>query len=172
MNAGRIVLVLGGARSGKSVFAERLVAQSGLQKVYLATSQIFDGEMEKRVDIHRSRRGADWQLIEEPVELATVLTVSADLACAVLVDCLTLWATNLMMADLDIAVLGDELAVKLRTFKGTIVLVSNEVGQGIVPDNKMAREFRDYAGLLHQKIAAIADEVYFVTAGLPQKLKG
>lgn len=172
MNAGRIVLVLGGARSGKSVFAERLVAQSGLQKVYLATSQIFDGEMEKRVGIHRSRRGADWQLIEEPVELATVLTVSADPACAVLVDCLTLWVTNLMMTDLDIAVLGDELAVKLRTFKGTIVLVSNEVGQGIVPDNKMAREFRDYAGLLHQKIAAIADEVYFVTAGLPQKIKG
>jgi adenosylcobinamide kinase / adenosylcobinamide-phosphate guanylyltransferase len=172
VNRGRVVLVLGGARSGKSVFAETLVAQSGLQKIYLATSQIFDGEMEKRIDVHRSRRGEDWKLVEEPVELSLVLNENAAADRAVLVDCLTLWVTNLMMADMNIATMSDELALALHGVDGTIVLVSNEVGQGIVPDNKMAREFRDHAGMLHQKIAGIASEVYFVTAGLPQKLKG
>jgi adenosylcobinamide kinase / adenosylcobinamide-phosphate guanylyltransferase len=172
MNKGRIILVLGGARSGKSAFAEQLIHESGLQKIYLATSQIFDGEMEQRIALHRARRGADWTLVEEPVELAATLMKNAGKDYAILVDCLTLWVTNLMMADADIAKLGDALAAKLQTIEGTTVLVSNEVGQGIVPDNKMAREFRDYTGLLHQKIASIADEVYFVTAGLPQKLKG
>ncbi|MGL4488770.1 MAG: bifunctional adenosylcobinamide kinase/adenosylcobinamide-phosphate guanylyltransferase [Rhizobiaceae bacterium] len=172
MNAGRIILVLGGARSGKSAFAEDLVDGSGLKKVYLASAQVFDGEMEKRVDLHRSRRGEDWQLVEEPVALSAALERTASNEHAILVDCLTLWVTNLMMAEMDIASLGDALAEQLAHLKGTVVLVSNEVGQGIVPDNKMAREFRDHAGLLHQKIAAIADEVYFVTAGLPQKLKG
>ncbi len=172
MSRGRVILVLGGARSGKSVFAERLVAQSGLKKIYLASAQIFDGEMEKRVDLHRSRRGEDWQLVEEPVALGAALEKAASKDCAILVDCLTLWVTNLMMAEMDVAKLGDALAEQLSKLEGTIVFVSNEVGQGIVPDNKMAREFRDYAGLLHQKIAAVADEVYFVTAGLPQTLKG
>jgi adenosylcobinamide kinase / adenosylcobinamide-phosphate guanylyltransferase len=172
MSKGRVILVLGGARSGKSAFAEKVIAEASLAKVYLATSQIFDSEMETRVDLHRARRGADWQLVEEPVELGGALAQHANEDRAILVDCLTLWVTNLMMADADIAKLGDDLAEQLQTLSGTIVFVSNEVGQGIVPDNKMAREFRDYAGLLHQKIAAIADEVYFVTAGLPQKLKG
>ncbi len=172
MSKGRVILVLGGARSGKSAFAERLMAQSGLAKIYLATSQIFDGEMEERVDLHRARRGEDWHLVEEPVDLGGALAQHACEDGAILVDCLTLWVTNLMMAEANIATLGDDLAARLQALPGTVVLVSNEVGQGIVPDNKMAREFRDYAGLLHQKIAAIADEVYFVTAGLPQKLKG
>jgi adenosylcobinamide kinase / adenosylcobinamide-phosphate guanylyltransferase len=172
MSKGRVILVLGGARSGKSAFAEKLIAEAGLAKIYLATSQVFDGEMEKRVDLHRARRGADWHLVEEPVDLGGALKANTSAERAILVDCLTLWVTNLMMAEADIAKLGDDLAAQLAMLSGTIVLVSNEVGQGIVPDNKMAREFRDHAGLLHQKIAAIADEVYFVTAGLPQKLKG
>jgi adenosylcobinamide kinase / adenosylcobinamide-phosphate guanylyltransferase len=172
MNTGRIILVLGGARSGKSAFAESLVAQTGLQKVYLATSQIFDGEMEQRVDLHRARRGPEWQLFEEPVALIQTLQAVSAQSHGILVDCLTLWVTNLMMSGLDVAASGGELAAVLQGIEGTVVLVSNEVGQGIVPDNKMAREFRDHAGLLHQNIASIADDVYFVTAGLPQKLKG
>ncbi|MGL4488731.1 MAG: bifunctional adenosylcobinamide kinase/adenosylcobinamide-phosphate guanylyltransferase, partial [Rhizobiaceae bacterium] len=132
MNKGRIILVLGGARSGKSVFAEQLVMQSGLKKIYLASAQVFDGEMERRVDLHRSRRGEDWQLVEEPVELSASLERVASRDHAILVDCLTLWVTNLMMAEMDIATLGDALAKQLTTADGTIVLVSNEVGQGIV----------------------------------------
>ena len=172
MNKGRIILVLGGARSGKSVFAETLVDQSGLLKCYLATAQVYDDEMRSRVDEHKLRRGPEWELAEEPLELCGALAQVASKDMAVLVDCLTLWVTNLMMAGRDQALEADALASSLRTLPGTIVLVSNEVGQGIVPENAMARAFRDHAGLLHQKVAAVADEVYFVTAGLPQKLKG
>ncbi len=172
MNKGRIILVLGGARSGKSAFAEQLVNDSGLDKIYLASGQVFDGEMEQRVAQHKARRGADWHLLEEPIQIAEAIADNATAQRAVLVDCLTLWLTNLMMADKDNGAHSEHLAQTLKTVSGTVVLVSNEVGQGIVPDNKMARDFRDYAGLLHQKIAALADEVYFVTAGLPLKLKG
>ena len=172
MNAGRIVLVLGGARSGKSAFAERLVDQSGLAKAYVATGQVFDEEMKRRVVTHIDRRGPEWTLAEEPLDLCGALVRVASANTAVLVDCLTLWVTNLMMADRDQAIEADTLLSSLATLHGIIVLVSNEVGQGIVPDNAMARAFRDHAGLLHQKVAAMADEVYFVTAGMPQKLKG
>lgn len=172
MNKGRIVLVLGGARSGKSAFAEGLVEQSGLAKAYVATGQAFDEEMHRRVGAHRARRGSEWELAEEPLDLCGVLGQTCATDKAVLVDCLTLWVTNLMMAERDQADEADGLILALETLSGTIVLVSNEVGQGIVPDNAMARAFRDHAGLLHQKVAAMADEVYFVTAGLPQRLKG
>ncbi len=172
MSKGRIVLVLGGARSGKSAFAERLIDQSGLTKCYLATGQVFDDEMARRVGDHKARRGPEWELAEEPLELCGALSVIASKDKAVLVDCLTLWVTNLMMAERHQAEEADALAASLKILPGTIVLVSNEVGQGIVPDNAMARAFRDHAGLLHQKVAAMADEVYFVTAGLPQTLKG
>ncbi len=168
----KIILILGGARSGKSAFAERLIDESGLAKAYLATGQIFDDEMKRRVGTHQSRRGPEWKLIEEPVEIAAALRTICDNKTMILLDCLTLWLTNLMMAERDVLSECDKLIEAMPTLSGTIVLVSNEVGQGIVPDNAMARAFRDYAGLLHQKIAGIADEVYFVTAGLPQKLKG
>ena len=168
----KIILILGGARSGKSAFAERLIDETGLTKAYLATGQIFDDEMKRRVGTHQSRRGPEWKLIEEPIDIAAVLAKICDSKTAVLLDCLTLWVTNLMMAEKNVLSECDMLTKALRSLAGTIVLVSNEVGQGIVPDNAMARAFRDYAGLLHQKIAGIADEVYFVTAGLPQKLKG
>lgn len=172
MNAGRIILVLGGARSGKSAFAEELIDRTGLAKAYVATGQVFDEEMRRRVGLHKERRGPEWDVAEEALDLCGALARTALPGKAVLVDCLTLWVTNLMMAERNQAQEADALVRTLRTLPGTVVLVSNEVGQGIVPDNAMARAFRDHAGLLHQKVAAMADEIYFVTAGLPQKLKG
>ena len=168
-----VSLILGGARSGKSSFAEKLAAESGRAKVYLATSQIWDGEMEERVSIHKSRRGPEWQLVEEPIELLPQLGKLASKEKVILVDCLTLWLTNLMMAEADVAKASTELVQGLAKLPSgcSVLLVSNEVGQGIVPVEKMARDFRDHAGRLHQDIAAIADNVWFVTAGLPQKLK-
>lgn len=166
-------LILGGARSGKSVFAERLADESALQKIYLATSQAFDGEMEDRIAHHQSRRGAEWQLVEEPVDLVSALQNHASPDNCILVDCLTLWLTNLMMAEADIPAHCNELVSCVSDLpKNVCVLfVSNEVGQGIVPMEKMARDFRDHAGRLHQDLAAVVQNVWFVTAGLPQKLK-
>ena len=172
MNRGRIILVLGGARSGKSAFSEGLADTSGLKKAYLATAQVFDSEMESRIERHKERRGAGWALHEEPLDLPGALERVAATDTVVLVDCLTLWVTNLMMAERDIDSDFNRLAKLISSLPGAVVFVSNEVGLGIVPDNAMARAFRDHAGLLHQKIAAIADEVYFVAAGLPLKLKG
>lgn len=172
MNAGRIILVLGGARSGKSAFAEGLIDRTCLAKAYVATGQVFDEEMRRRVGLHKERRGPEWDVAEEPLDLCGALARTALPDRAVLVDCLTLWVTNLMMAERNQAQEADSLVRTLKTLPGMVVLVSNEVGQGIVPDNAMARAFRDYAGLLHQKVASMADDVYFVTAGLPQKLKG
>ncbi len=171
-NHGKIILVLGGARSGKSAFAEGLIDASRLAKVYIATGQAFDREMSDRIETHQVRRGPEWESVEEPLDLTGVLRNSTAAGSAVLVDCLTLWLTNLMLENKDSATLGDELAQALPDLPGLIVFVSSEVGQGIVPDNYLARSFRDQAGLLHQKVAAIADEVYIVAAGLPLKLKG
>ena len=166
-------LILGGARSGKSAFAEDLVLQSGLTPAYLATSQVFDGEMEERVALHKQRRGEEWALIEEPLQLVDALQNQAASQTCILVDCLTLWITNLMMAELAVDEEADRLVASLADLPedASIAFVSNEVGQGIVPMNKMAREFRDHAGRLPQKLAAAVPNVWFVTAGLPQKLK-
>ncbi|MEP0944137.1 MAG: bifunctional adenosylcobinamide kinase/adenosylcobinamide-phosphate guanylyltransferase [Rhizobiaceae bacterium] len=171
-----VTLILGGARSGKSSFAEALAAQSGRQKVYLATSQVWQGddEMEERIAHHKARRGAEWQLVEESVDLVTSLSDLANTQTCILVDCLTLWLTNLMMAERDIEQEIHKLVDGLAALPEdcAVLLVSNEVGQGIVPIEKMAREFRDHAGRLHQDIATgVASNVWFVTAGLPQKLK-
>jgi len=169
---GKITFVLGGARSGKSSYAEKLVEASGLQPVYLATGRAFDGEMESRIAVHRDRRGTQWQTVEEPLDLKSALLQHAQSTRFVLVDCLTLWVTNLMMAERDIAAESHDLVAVLSALGGPVVFVSNEVGLGIVPENRMAREFRDHAGFLHQAIAAAADEVYFMAAGLPLKMKG
>ncbi|MBO6637251.1 MAG: bifunctional adenosylcobinamide kinase/adenosylcobinamide-phosphate guanylyltransferase [Roseitalea sp.] len=167
-----VTLVLGGARSGKSMFAERLVAGTDLEPVYVATAQIFDEEMRERIAHHRARRGAEWRLVEEHDALEGVLAREAMAGRAVLVDCLTLWVSNLMLAEADIRVRSFALLDALGACKAPVVLVSNEVGLGIVPDNQMARDFRDYAGRLNQEIAAHADTVYFLAAGLPLTLKG
>lgn len=168
------VLVLGGARSGKSVFAEKLALSHAKASkcIYLATAQIWDDEMRARVDLHKERRSAQWDTIEVPLELAKALLTHSHKGCPILVDCMTLWLTNLMMDEQDVNVASDELVNAISSITTPIIFVSNEVGQGIVPDNKMAREFRDYAGILHQKLAAKVGEVYFVTAGLPSKIKG
>ncbi|WP_419911262.1 bifunctional adenosylcobinamide kinase/adenosylcobinamide-phosphate guanylyltransferase [Hoeflea sp.] len=168
----RCVLVLGGARSGKSAFAEAQVEKSGLEAVYLATGRSFDAEMDARIRQHQARRGSQWRTIEEPLSLAETLAEHSGDDKAVLVDCLTLWVTNLMMAERDVAQESSSLAACLGDCRGLVVLVSNEVGLGIVPDNAMARAFRDHAGRLHQMIAAHCDEVYLLAAGLPLKMKG
>jgi adenosylcobinamide kinase/adenosylcobinamide-phosphate guanylyltransferase len=168
----KITFVLGGARSGKSSFAEKLVENSGLQPVYLATGRAFDKEMESRISIHRDRRGNEWQTVEEPLDLVGALEKHAGHDRFVLVDCLTLWITNLMMAEQNVAAETKTLIAALRQLSGPVVFVSNEVGLGIVPENRMAREFRDHAGFLHQAVASVADEVYFMAAGLPLKMKG
>lgn len=166
------VLVLGGARSGKSSFAERLVNETGLSRHYIATGRAWDEEMRARIALHREARGAGWVTHEEPLDLAGRLKALDSAENVILVDCLTLWVTNLMMDDRDMAVEFSGLAEVIGSSHARIVLVSNEVGLGIVPDNAMARAFRDHAGRLHQLIASRVDQVYFVAAGLPLKMKG
>lgn len=164
--------ILGGARSGKSSYAEKLVEASTLHPVYLATGRAFDKEMENRIFIHRDRRGPEWTTVEEPLELLAALEKHTSADRYVLVDCLTLWVTNLMMDDRDVTAEGKKLVAGLSQLNGPVVFVSNEVGLGIVPENRMAREFRDHAGFLHQAVASVADEVYFMAAGLSLKMKG
>ncbi len=166
------VLVLGGARSGKSSFSERLVEASGLSMHYVATGRAWDDEMRERIDHHRARRGEGWTTHEEPLDLVSLLTRIDDENRVVLVDCLTLWVTNLMMEGRDMAAEFAALAAFLPEARARLILVSNEVGLGIVPENRMARDFRDHAGRLHQIVAEKSAEVYFVAAGLPLKMKG
>lgn len=166
------VLVLGGARSGKSGFSERLVEASGLSMHYVATGRAWDDEMRERIDHHRARRGEGWTTHEEPLDLVSLLTRIDDENRVVLVDCLTLWVTNLMMEGRDMAAEFAALAAFLPEARARLILVSNEVGLGIVPENRMARDFRDHAGRLHQIVAEKSAEVYFVAAGLPLKMKG
>ena len=164
--------MLGGARSGKSSFAEQLVRAAPGDWVYIATGEAWDDEMRDRIARHREERGERWRTVEEPRELTNALIANARPNAAILVDCLTLWLTNLMMAERNIDKEGQQLTDYLPNLPGSIVLVSNEVGMSIVPENAMARAFRDHAGRLHQSIAAVADEVHLVAAGLPLKLKG
>ncbi|MDO9418696.1 bifunctional adenosylcobinamide kinase/adenosylcobinamide-phosphate guanylyltransferase [Pararhizobium sp.] len=166
------ILVLGGARSGKSAFAERLAGDAGLNKHYIATGRAWDDEMQARIDHHRVQRGDGWTTHEEPLDLAGCLHRIDRPDRAVLVDCLTLWVTNLMMDERDMAAEFARLADVIGRVQGCIIFVSNEVGLGIVPENKMARDFRDHAGRLHQRVAALATDVYFIAAGLPLKMKG
>ena len=167
-----VTLVLGGARSGKSRHAERLVRESGRARLYIATGRAWDDEMRQRIKQHQRDRGPEWRTIEAPEALEDAIGENGDPNIAVLVDCLTLWVTNLMMADEDVAERSKRLVSAVRASSATIVLVSNEVGLGIVPENAMARAFRDHAGRLHQLIAEAADNVHFVAAGLALTLKG
>ncbi|GLK44485.1 adenosylcobinamide kinase/adenosylcobinamide phosphate guanyltransferase [Novosphingobium resinovorum] len=167
----RSLLVLGGARSGKSRHAQaRIEAQPG-RLSYIATGQAFDGEMTERIARHREDRGPRWTTLEEPLDLAGAIDRAAREADAVLVDCLTLWLSNLMLADLPLDGPVAALQEAIRRCPVPLALVSNEVGLSIVPENALARRFRDEAGRLNQTIAATVDEVEFVAAGLPLKLK-
>lgn len=164
-------LLLGGARSGKSRVGEALVTGARGQFLYIATAEPRDNEMSERIAHHQARRGSDWATIEEPIALADVLRKNVTPEHIVLVDCLTLWLSNLMEWDKPVAPAIDDLIDALRSTQGRIVMISNEVGQGIVPDNALARRFRDEAGFMHQRIAATVDQVAFIVAGLPLMLK-
>lgn len=163
--------VLGGAASGKSLWAEALVESYGLPMVYIATGQIFDAEVAARVKVHKDRRDSRWKTIEAPLDLTDALT-SARQDSVVLIDCATMWLTNHLMADNDLAQAQTTLVDALRTCPAPWVMVSNEVGQGIVPDNALARQFREAQGRLNIALAAEAELVVQVIAGLPQVLKG
>lgn len=162
-------LVIGGARSGKSRHAEQLAGSSGLAVTYIATGEARDDEMAARIAHHRACRPAGWRTVEEPLRLADALVCEAAADVCLLVDCLTLWLTNVMLAECETEI--DPLLETLATLPGRLILVSNEVGWGIVPENELARRFRDAQGRLNQRIAALADRVTLVAAGLPLTLK-
>lgn len=163
-------LVLGGARSGKSLYAEGLVEAEG-GGIYIATAQAWDSEMTDRIQAHRTRRGDIWETLEAPKDLVGALSSQTCKGQCVLVDCLTLWITNLMMADHDVEREIAMLKAAIPTLDARVVFVSNEVGLGIVPENAMARQFRDFAGTVHQQIASVSNRVVFVAAGLPMIMK-
>lgn len=170
----QFTLVLGGARSGKSALSERLVLQhsAGRVPVYIATAEAWDDEMRARIATHRAARdGQGWHTLEAPLDLAATLS-DLPAQSPVLIDCLTLWLTNHLLADHDLTAQSRALAAAIRAHDGPVVAVANEVGLGIVPDNPLARRFRDAAGRLNQDLAALADRVVFVAAGLPMVLKG
>lgn len=168
--AGALTLVIGGARSGKSAHAESLVTVGSPPWSYIATAQAYDDEMRQRIALHRSRRGAGWTTIDAPLDLAGAIGALPD-GQPVLIDCLTLWLTNHMLADHDVEAECRRLADVLSRPRGPWFVVSNEVGQGIVPDNALARRFRDAAGRLNQDVAAVAGTVLLMVAGLPLKVK-
>jgi len=166
-------LVLGGVRSGKSAFVQEQVALSGKPVCYVATSQVWDDEMAERIRLHKVNRPSEWQVIEEPLALASVLESLNDPEQAVIVECFTLWLTNLLCLE-DDARLAQEKAALLdivEHFKGDLVLVSSEVGLGIMPMNAMARRFADEAGEMNQLLAKLTNRVTLVAAGLPMPLK-
>jgi adenosylcobinamide kinase/adenosylcobinamide-phosphate guanylyltransferase len=171
MTAPLLTLVLGGARSGKSRHAESLITACAPPWIYVATAQALDAEMTERIAHHRARRGAGWQTMEAPHDLAETID-KAPTDAALLVDCLTLWLTNRMLAEADIEADTAVLEKVLARRRGSTVLVSNEVGSGVVPDNALARRFADLQGRLNQRIAARADRVVLVVAGLPLTVKG
>ena len=167
----QLTLVLGGASSGKSAIAELLCFQSTKSRVYIATAQAFDAEMRAKISDHHSQRGPDWLTIEAPLDVASALGTCTNRQI-VLLDCATLWLSNALLADQDIAAASARLLAALGTCSSQVIVVSNEVGHGIVPDNKLARQFRNAQGRLNQLLAAQANLVVQVTAGLPQTLKG
>jgi len=173
VSRGSCVLIGGGARSGKSSFALDRARALGARRVFLATAQAFDGEMVHRIAAHRTSRGADFTTLEEPLAVPRALAQLAD-ADVVVVDCLTLWISNLLLrGDDQAAILAqvDEMLATLARLPFHTVLVTNEVGMGIVPDNALARAFRDVTGIAHQRVARVADEVHFAVLGLVLRLR-
>ena len=171
-NSGVIIFVIGGARSGKSSFALGRAGETKGIKAYVATGEPLDDEMRDRIEKHRAQRGKDWVTFEEPIRIAQVLEKIAHDYTAAVIDCLTIWLSNLMLRT-------ETVECEIDAFLGflkkrdcpTLFIVANEVGMGIVPDNALSRKFRDLAGNLNQDVAAIADEVYLVTAGVPLRIK-
>jgi adenosylcobinamide kinase / adenosylcobinamide-phosphate guanylyltransferase len=166
----KLTFVIGGARSGKSRYAERLIGAVPPPWTYIATAEAGDGEMAARIDAHRRRRGADWRTIEAPRDPAAALAACG--GAPVLIDCLTLWLSNLMLAELDIEHEMEKLESALAAVIAPVVVVANEVGLGIVPSFPLGRQFRDLQGILNQRVAARADRVILMVAGLPLAVKG
>lgn len=167
----KLSFVLGGAASGKSVFAENLILNSMLKPTYVATSRIWDDETKKRIDVHKSRRDDNWSTVEAIFDLSPTLNAATQ-DQAILVDCATMWLTNHMLEENDLQAAQVQLLNGLKTCNAPVVIVSNEVGQGIVPDNAMSRQFRDAQGRLNIALAAQSDLAVQVIAGLPNILKG
>lgn len=174
----KLIFILGGARSGKSAYALKLAEAMASKKLYLATAQALDKEMAEKIKKHKKQRGNNWTTIEEPIKLADVIRGDKK-HDVILLDCLTLWVSNLMSKESGVRSQKSEVIYKninqlistCKKSKANIVVVSNEVGLGIVPDNPLARKFRDIAGIANQKMAEAADEVYFVAAGMPMRMK-
>lgn len=171
-----VILILGGARSGKSRYAQEVAETLEGKKLFVATAQALDGEMAERIENHKKRRGGLWETREEPVEIVQVISEMQSEYSVILVDCLTLWVSNLLMAHGDdregIENRIQSLIGRLPNMETTILLVSNEVGLGIVPENRLARSFRDLAGMLNQGVARVSDRVVFMVAGIPVVVKG
>jgi len=170
----KIIFITGGARSGKSTYTLEDASRLTGKKAYIATAEALDEEMRDRIENHKKQRGKDWDTYEEPLRIAEVIQEIEGKYTAIVIDCLTLWLSNIMQSGLNIS---QEIAKLIETLRIThhtshIYLVSNEVGMGIVPENDMARRFRDMAGILNQKVAEISDEVYLLIAGIPMKIKG
>ena len=173
-NSRKTSFVLGGARSGKSLHAETLAKTQHTapgQLVYLATAQIFDEEMQARIDLHKQRRGPEWVLAEAPVDLVDTLRRFEHPDNVILIDCLSVWMTNLIIGEHDIASHRDSLIAHLAISISSLIFVASETGLGIVPDNALSRQFRDESGRLNQMVAKASDDVFFVTAGIAQKIK-
>ncbi len=166
-----MVLFLGGARSGKSRLAQERAEASAGELVYVATGEPLDAEMKERIARHRADRGARWRTVEVPLELADAILRESGQGRVLLIDCLTLWLSNVMLGEHDVSVATARLLDSLGTARGTVLVVSNEVGMGIVPENALARRFRDEAGRLNQRVASLAHEVMLVAAGLPLRIK-
>ncbi len=170
----KLYFITGGARSGKSAYAEKLANGLKGRRAYIATAQALDAEMAARIEKHRKGRGTAWDTFEEPLAVDELLAKLDSRYDIVLLDCLTLWLSNVMAHtedDQSVTRRSEELVKAVRDFGGSCIVVSNEVGLGVVPDNPLARRFRDFAGILNQHMAQAADEVYFTAAGIPVKIK-
>jgi adenosylcobinamide kinase/adenosylcobinamide-phosphate guanylyltransferase len=170
----KVIFVTGGAKSGKSSFALGEAAKHEGQKAFIATAEALDEEMVNRIEKHKGQRGDDWDTYEEPIQIAETVARLADRYSVIVLDCLTLWLSNAMHRNADIELEIENFLNILSHYKhdSHIYIVSNEVGTGIVPENKLARQFRDLAGIINQKIAGASDEVFMVVAGIPVKIKG
>ncbi len=167
----KLVFITGGARSGKSTFALNEASRILGNKAYIATAEALDEEMKERIEKHKKQRGNSWDTYEEPIKIADVIKRIEDQYSAIVIDCLTLWLSNLFLNNKNVEKEIESLCSSLSTVHCPLFIVSNEVGMGIVPENKIARNFRDMAGILNQKVAEISDKVYVIIAGIPLKLK-
>lgn len=166
-----IHFIIGGARSGKSRYAENLARNSGSDVIYIATAQAYDDEMQERIDQHKNQRPSQWDVFEESLEISNVIDNESSSSNCLLIDCLTLWVTNLLCEDKNIADYKQQLIDALSNAKGDVILVSNETGMGVVPMGKLTRRYCDEAGWLHQEVAVLADQVVLMVAGIPVVIK-